>query len=255
MRKLLALAFGMFFGIFQLAAYNFPGIEDVMGTWVNVNPNTRGITKLVITSRRGRVYVKAWGKCHPTDCAFGEKEAYAFGANPRRDPARHFKALLVIYRFRDSEKYFIINRPAGERLKLKILSRYPSDENKNAALSYIMKRAASIQPHRITQAPEPIFPPNGKVFTHFPRTTTLRWRPVPGAASYTVEIYYIEPCGPMRRIETCRAVLWKRVEGIRNTTYTFNFVGAQPGKWRVWAVDAQGRPGPKSPWMFFRYVR
>jgi len=32
----------------------------------------------------------------------------------------------------------------------------------------------------------------------------------------------------------------------------FSFVGAQPGRWRVWAVDKEGREGFKSPWR--RYV-
>jgi hypothetical protein len=36
---------------------------------------------------------------------------------------------------------------------------------------------------------------------------------------------------------------------------TFRFSGAQPGRWRVWAVDASGADGPKSEWREFRYTR
>ena len=32
------------------------------------------------------------------------------------------------------------------------------------------------------------------------------------------------------------------------------FVGAQPGRWRVWAVDKEGREGFKSPWRLFVYL-
>ena len=36
-------------------------------------------------------------------------------------------------------------------------------------------------------------------------------------------------------------------------SYTFDFVGAQPGRWRVWAVDVNGQKGPKSDWWGFSY--
>ena len=49
--------------------------------------------------------------------------------------------------------------------------------------------------------------------------------------------------------------VWKVQSRLNNTNYTFVFVGAQPGRWRVWAVDAAGRPGRKSPWWEFRFTR
>jgi len=42
--------------------------------------------------------------------------------------------------------------------------------------------------------------------------------------------------------------------GGSSTTYTFNFVGAQPGRWRVWAVNGSGMPGSKSGWREFRFT-
>ncbi len=253
MRKILSLLFVLSLGF----AYEFQGTGEILGTWLNTNPHTKGITKIVVSRRGGNLYVKIWGKCHPTDCAWGEVKAYSFAGSPSEDPGRHLKALLALYKFRESERYVILNKPSGSILRVKVFNYYPLNERKNFVKSYTFRKARVAPPvvYGITHAPEPIYPPNWKVFHHYPRTTTLRWRPVPGAVSYTVEIYYIEPCGPMRRIETCRAVLLKRVEGIRGTSYTFQFVGAQPGKWRVWGVDAQGRPGPKSRWMYFRYTR
>ena len=46
-----------------------------------------------------------------------------------------------------------------------------------------------------------------------------------------------------------------RAPNLSEATYTFNFVGAQPGCWRVWAVDEQGHEGPKSPWWEFVYTK
>jgi hypothetical protein len=40
-----------------------------------------------------------------------------------------------------------------------------------------------------------------------------------------------------------------------STEYQFDFVGAQPGRWRVSAVDDSGREGPKSDWWTFRYTK
>jgi hypothetical protein len=43
--------------------------------------------------------------------------------------------------------------------------------------------------------------------------------------------------------------------GVVGTQYTFNFVGANPGRWRVSAIRADGAEGPKSPFRVFRYTR
>ncbi len=256
MRKIFALLFIVSLGF----AYQFKGVEELVGRWVNARASTRGITKVVISLRGGDLYVKVWGKCHPTDCYWGEVKAYTFAGNLYQDPTRSFRAMLAIFKFRESERFLLAERPSAGILKVKLFNHYPLNQRKNSAETYLFRKAKAAPPpppsvRGITRAPRPLYPPNWKVFNHYPRRTTLRWASVPGAVSYTVEIYYIEPCGPLRRIETCRAVLLKRVEGIRGTSYTFNFVGAQPGKWRVWGVDARGRPGPKSPWMYFRYTR
>lgn len=93
-------------------------------------------------------------------------------------------------------------------------------------------------------APNLLSPPDGTQFNQFPRTVTLVWEKVPGASSYKVEIQYQgggwSPLGP--------------VKSIRATTHTFDFVGAQPGRWRVWAVDADGNEGPKSEWSEFVFT-
>lgn len=103
-------------------------------------------------------------------------------------------------------------------------------------------------------APRQLSPANGAVFHHYPRTTTLRWSAVPGAAKYTVEIDCYHCC---QSNKWCTDVgrTHKLVPNVRATTYTFNFVGAQPGRWRVWAMDTADREGRKSGWREFRYTR
>ena len=46
-----------------------------MGSWVNQDGNTGGITRVDIRSSDGRTRLHMWGRCHPTDCDWGEVDA------------------------------------------------------------------------------------------------------------------------------------------------------------------------------------
>jgi hypothetical protein len=94
-------------------------------------------------------------------------------------------------------------------------------------------------------APAQLSPAHGSVFNHYPRKTKLMWKSVAGAKHYTVEIEYKSGNNwhPL-----------KKQSGLK-TGYTFNFVGAQPGRWRVWAVDSAAKNGLASKWREFRYTK
>jgi eukaryotic-like serine/threonine-protein kinase len=111
----------------------------------------------------------------------------------------------------------------------------------------------SARPRRGLPPPQQLSPANGAVFNNFPRTTTLRWGPVPRAASYSVELDCFQCCAANK---WCTAVgrTWQIVTGIAATQYVFNWVGAQPGRWRVWAVGPRGQSGRKSRWSKFIYT-
>ena len=104
------------------------------------------------------------------------------------------------------------------------------------------------------------------VFSIFPRVTTLAWAPVAGAASYTIATEFGNGCSGFANCS-----LWTN-NGVGTTTssaltFTFGFVGAQPGRWNVTARDAAGNiipgqfdqiegvpiPDSPSPWIYFRY--
>jgi len=101
-------------------------------------------------------------------------------------------------------------------------------------------------------APKPTAPADGAGLSGFPRTTTLQWTTVPNAASYGVEI----DC-----FHCCKANQWctdiggpSHIErNLSQPTFTFDFVGNQPGRWRVWAIDQFSLEGPKSAWSNFTY--
>jgi hypothetical protein len=106
-------------------------------------------------------------------------------------------------------------------------------------------------------APEQTTPQEETVFHNLPGTTAIRWKPVSGAASYTVELDCLHCCESGRWCSDLGRP-WKVVPGIPAVSspgYKFEFTGAQPVRWRVWAVDREGREGEKSPWRTFRYSK
>lgn len=101
-------------------------------------------------------------------------------------------------------------------------------------------------------APVPLAPADSEKFDHYPRVTKLEWSSVEGAASYRLEVDYCQD-----RAEQCRnphPFTQKGTTPITETSFEFTFLGAQAGRWRVWAVDKDGREGFKSPWRMFTYL-
>jgi hypothetical protein len=54
----------------------------LLGTWVNVNPNSNSVKQVVVQPTRiGNVTVDAFGACTPTFCEWGKVPAIIYGAN------------------------------------------------------------------------------------------------------------------------------------------------------------------------------
>ena len=53
--------------------------EDFVGTWMNTNTNTSGITRLVVTQQSGALRIQVFGKCHPSDCDWGSANLITYG--------------------------------------------------------------------------------------------------------------------------------------------------------------------------------
>lgn len=109
----------------------------------------------------------------------------------------------------------------------------------------------------VLPAPIQAWPEDGRIFDNYPRNAAVLWEPVRGAVSYTVELDCLHCCV---KGEWCSDLgkPWKIVRNIppdRAPGYKFEFVGAQRGRWRVWAVDKSGGEGEKSSWRTFRYVK
>jgi hypothetical protein len=230
-------------------------LNQFIGQWKNINSNTRGITKIHISNagRNGNVKVRAWGQCHPTDCSWGSVNGYAYGPKVSSNINSSAKAISAIFKTGFSQTLMIIHRKGRNRLRVETLTRF-TDNSRRTAYQGIYIFARSNGSSSILPAPRQISPKNGKVFNHFPRKTRVVWKPVRGAKSYTVEVDCFHCC---RKNRWCTQVGRKHIvrSNIKTTHFNFKWVGAQKGRWRVWAVDAGNRKGRKSGWLNFRYTR
>ena len=115
----------------------------------------------------------------------------------------------------------------------------------------------------LTRLPAPVqlSPQDNQVFDLFPRNTRLEWSPEAGAISYAIEV---ESCWnrsaeEKKRLpddgECINPSSFEEKYGLHDMHYEFIFMGAQPGRWRVWAFDQNHKPGIKSPWRTFTHLK
>ena len=56
-------------------------VSRLVGEWKNIDPNTGGITKVIVTIENNELAISAFGKCHPTDCEWGKVKAHEIAAS------------------------------------------------------------------------------------------------------------------------------------------------------------------------------
>ena len=85
-----------------------------------------------------------------------------------------------------------------------------------------------------------------------PETGRITWKKVSGAASYTLELDCSNCCVGKWCSDVGKS--WKvvRFRQSESPGWTFNADDMRGRRWRVWAVDKEGREGEKSPWRTFR---
>ena len=163
----------------------------------------------------------------------------ALELNPAYAPALQHRSRLYL----DRKQYKEAIADCDAALRMNPSTTWAVERKKEAR-----NRAAGITVS--VAAPSLLSPAPGTVFGHYPRDTMLVWSEVPGAASYVVEWDYKGADAWASDQRGTQGALIRTSQPVAN----FKFIGAQPGRWRVWAIDAAGQPGPKSDWREFRYT-
>ena len=243
--------------VLLVASVSFASLNQFAGKWTNVDKNTRGITTLDIQVNGNDVSVQAWGSCQPTDCDWGRVTGYAYAPNVSSNLAGSAQAVSAVYQTGFSQTTLII-KPLGNQLQAQVLTRFTDGSGRsNYTATYNFNRSINLKTNRTNGninpgqlkplalgTPQQLAPNPGSVFNYYPRKTVIQWNAVQGAAYYKVEIQYFDTS-------------WKPLIGSNSneTSYTFDFVGAQPGRWRVWAVGSNGQESARSGWWEFKYTK
>jgi len=101
-----------------------------------------------------------------------------------------------------------------------------------------------VKPDQIA-APELVAPIAGAKINMFPRKTVFEWKHVEGAGKYEIVVEYNDGKWHLQKSASTNV-----------TSYTLDFIGKQPGRWRVRAFSkATGKPGLFSEWREFEYLK
>jgi hypothetical protein len=244
---LLALQFTLF------CQTGFAGVPlaSFAGTWTNVNSNTRDIVRIQLDAAGPNVTVHVWGACSPTPCDWGAKGGVSYSNSVSESAANNTEDISVVFPQGFATTTLVIRPDGPEKIVVTSLTQFTDGSGRD---NYTDVEVFEREARTAIVAPVLLNPRCGSVFNFYPRTTHLQWRPVIGASGYTVEIDCFGCCVAGR---WCTDVgkTWQVVPNLRAAVYTFDFVGAQPGRWRVWAVGSDNREGPKSEWCEFTYTK
>jgi hypothetical protein len=105
-------------------------INQFAGKWVNEDPNTGGLSSLQIEVRGRRLRIQAWGKCHPTDCAWGFVQATVHAASVGANPIESAEAASTLYITSFSQIIMIIRPIDGDRLRVELFTKFTDESGR-----------------------------------------------------------------------------------------------------------------------------
>ena len=120
-------------------------INEFSGTWKNVDPETGGLTTLLIDVRGARVRIQAWGKCHPRDCAWGHAEGTAYAPSVSDNLAETAQVVSTLYITSFSQTILVIRPAEGGQLEVEMMTKF-TDQSGRASYRRVERfgRAVSV---------------------------------------------------------------------------------------------------------------
>lgn len=105
-------------------------VQKIDGNWVNLDPNS--LPKMYISSNSTKI--RAWGKCHPTNCDWGTVALTKLGSGYR-----------AIFNDAAAKRVLIFTPLANNRLRVNATYDY-KDSRPTKRFTYTFKRATTAQP-------------------------------------------------------------------------------------------------------------
>lgn len=112
---------------FLLMAYPASAqVTQFAGKWKNIDPETRGLSTMEIMPRGRNYDIQVWGKCHPSDCAWGHAlgTIYTTGDACTESGPENSQVLFTIYVHSFAEGFLIIRPAANDRLNVELLTKF-----------------------------------------------------------------------------------------------------------------------------------
>jgi hypothetical protein len=105
-------------------------INQFAGKWVNDDPNTGGLSSLQIEVRGRHLRIQAWGKCHPTDCAWGYAQGTVYAASVQTNPVEQAEMATTLYITSFSQTILVIRPLEGDRLRVEVFTKFTDESGR-----------------------------------------------------------------------------------------------------------------------------
>ncbi len=223
--------------------------QDFLGAWQSAAQPSR-LHRVRVQLAGGRLTMQV-SDCASLGCDWGSTEARPFRSAYNAAATERPQLLQASFTAGSATREVLLFAEGSERLRAELLE--TTGDGRAARAVMFLEREKALLTTAALVAPKLLAPDPGSVFTHYPRAVALSWEAVPNAAGYRVELDFGLPGQGVWHSEQSGRNDWV----VTTTTpgYSFDFTGAQPGRWRAWAVDTRGLAGAKSEWREFSFTK
>ncbi len=109
----------------------FAALNQFTGTWKNTDSNTRGVTTLHIAGSGDALKMRAWGKCHPQDCDWGEVDAFAYAPDVSSPLESSAQAVSAVYTTSFSQTQVIVVPAGNNAIRATVYTRFTDGSNRS----------------------------------------------------------------------------------------------------------------------------
>lgn len=112
-----------------LATSAFADVGDFIGSWNNADPNTAGITHVVINPAGGnRVSVHVFGSCHPSDCDWGTVVGHSYADSVG---APEVRSVVATFNSGFSTDQVVLRKGPGHTLRMDLFVAFTDGSGRN----------------------------------------------------------------------------------------------------------------------------